>query len=245
MTDVKKIIGIFLILMLLSACSAGNSEKKEESSSALSSSTDSTASAISSTVDKEVHYRQELEKARNEQQEYINSLSENQRSGVQTVHSAILAKANELIQANANDQEMIHRLATELTEADNPVDTSETKAIDIADIMVNYAKEKSMTYNEATPATVRKYYDLSVPDEALSNAYLNKHQIAFKFYDLQLGNGEIYQLNASYVNETGTELILFTEKDGKRFIFQTTIEPKDGKILLEISQQQVLNQYLQ
>lgn len=241
----KKFIGIFSVLMLLSACSARDNEKKEENSSALSSSTGSTASAISSTVDKELHYRQELEKARDEQQEYINSLSENQRSGVQTVHSAVLAKANELTQANADDQEMIHRLATELMEADNKVATSETKDTDIADIMTNYAKEKSMTYNEATPATARKYYDLSVPDEVLGNAYLNEHQIAFKFYDLYLGSGDIYQLNASYVNEAGTELLLFTEKNGKRFVFQTINKPKDGEILLEISQNQVLNQYLQ
>lgn len=235
---IKKIIGIVFILMVLNACSLENNKQSENTHV-------SSIDTASSDSDKEAYYRQELENIRDKQQQYIDSLPENHQSSAQTVHSAILIKANELIQNHGTDQLMINRLVSELTTTNSEENIVDTNSIDTTEIIAMYAKEKLATYNEATPATIKKYYGLSVPEEVLSNIYLNDSQIAFIFYDLLMGEGTIYQLHACYVDEKGTELILFAKKDEQHIVFQTTSAPTAGRVSLDISQNEILNQYIQ
>lgn len=190
---------------------------------------------------KKLYYITRMEEARDKQLTYINSLPKDARSNVQTAYSAIMNESIKLAQEYPSDEALINQLVNQL------VNESETKSdvhIKIEDIMIQYSAKKSDEFFEATPATARKYYSLVTPGQVLNIIYLNGEQIALKVTDSwQLGKGNVYLLHACYVNKQGTELVLFVEKDGKKLVFQSTVEPIDEKISVEFSKDLILNQY--
>lgn len=189
----------------------------------------------------ESYYRSILIQSRDEQRHYIESLPQEQQQSVQTTFSAMVMKAEELKQEFSSDKELIEMVLHDLLEQEEQVrdfSTSET-----SDLIETYAKKKNMRYLQGTPATQQKYYGYSVPDELLKFVFLNGNPISFQFYGYVIGEGELYILNDCYVNEAGTELVLFVERNGQKYVLESNKSPDNQKIDVFFSQDEVLTSY--
>ncbi|WP_449460947.1 hypothetical protein, partial [Streptococcus suis] len=179
--------------------------------------------------------------SRDEQRHYIESLPQEQQQSVQTTFSAMVMKAEELKQEFSSDKELIEMVLHDLLEEEEQVrdfSTSET-----SNLIEIYAKKKSMRYLQGTPATQQKYYGYSVPDELLKSVFLNGNPISFQFYGYVIGEGELYILNDCYVNEAGTELVLFVERNGQKYVLESNMSPDNQKIDVFFSQDEILASY--
>ena len=237
------------LLVFLSAC---NFEKTNTTSNNDFSSTSSTirkmdqAQTNSEESDiayskSESYYRSILIQSRDEQHRYIESLPQEQQQSVQTTFSAMVMKAEELKQEFPSDKELIEMVLHDLLEVEEQVrdlSTSET-----SDIIETYAKKNNIRYLQGTPATQQKYYAYSVPDELLKSVFLNGKPISFQFYGYVIGEGELYILNDCYVNEAGTELVLFVEKNGKKYVLESNKSPDNQKMDVFFSQDEILTSY--
>lgn len=58
-----------------------------------------------------------------------------------------------------------------------------------------------------------------------------------------IGEGELYILNDCYVNEAGTELILFVERNGQKYVLESNKSPDNLKIDVFFSQDEILTSY--
>ncbi|MYN69760.1 hypothetical protein GLP18_05895 [Streptococcus suis] len=189
----------------------------------------------------ESYYRSILIQSRDEQRHYIESLPQEQQQSVQTTFSAMVKKAEELKQEFSSDKELIEMVLHDLLEEEGQVkdfSTSET-----SDLIESYANKKNIRYLQGTPATQQKYYGYSVPDELLKSVFLNGNPISFQFYGYVIGEGELYILNDCYVNEAGTELILFVERNGRKYVLESNKSPNNQKIDVFFSQDEILTSY--
>lgn len=189
----------------------------------------------------ESYYRSILIQSRDEQRHYIESLPQEQQQGAQTTFSAMVMKAEELKQEFSSDKELIEMVLHDLLKVEEQVKDSSTSKI--ADIIEAYAKKNNTRYLQGTPATQQKYYGYSVPDELLKFVFLNGNPISFQFYDYVIGEGELYILKDCYVNKAGTELILFVEKNGKKYVLESNLSPDNQKIDVFFSQDKILTSY--
>ncbi|HFI0395057.1 TPA: hypothetical protein ACGOYV_001857 [Streptococcus suis] len=238
------------LLVFLSAC---NFEKTNITSNN-GSSTSSTIRKIEQSQKKseesditysksESYYRSILIQSRDEQRHYIETLPQEQQQSVQTTFSAMVMKAEELKQEFSSDKELIEMVLHDLLEEEGQVkdfSTSET-----SDLIESYANKKNIRYLQGTPATQQKYYGYSVPDELLKSVFLNGNPISFQFYGYVIGEGELYILNDCYVNEAGTELILFVERNGQKYVLESNKSPDNQKVDVFFSQDEILASYLQ
>lgn len=111
------------------------------------------------------------------------------------------------------------------TKTESKIDVSEK----IADIMKIYTS-KGEHYHIASPATQRQYYGLSVPDEVFQYAKVNGKSVTLKWNSWIVGEGdETYSIQACYVNDSGTEVVLFAYHNGKPIVLHTVVEPKIQK----------------
>ena len=150
-------------------------------------------------------------------------------------------KAEELKQEFPSDKELIEMVLHDLLEVEEQVrdlSTSET-----SDIIEAYTKKNNIRYLQGTPATQQKYYGYSVPDELLKSVFLNGKPISFQFYGYVIGEGELYILNDCYVNEAGTELVLFVERNGQKYVLESNKSPDNQKMDVFFSQDEILTSY--
>lgn len=117
-------------------------------------------------------------------------------------------------------------------------DTKETE-----DIMSEFSTLSGTKYLQCTPATLRAFYGISVPDEFLKVAYLDGERIEFSYDSYPTEMEPSYTLMDCYVNEGGTALILFVEKDGERLVLENDEAPVEGKVSLRLNYSELLNSF--
>lgn len=232
----KCLLLVIALLFLLSGC--GSSDSTSSTSSTTSKAEIASKETNNSSVEND--YKEPLTQSRDAQSRYIESLPSEQRQGVQTPFSAMIMKAEEPKSEFPQDEEEIEGALSDLLK----VEKGMTDATFSSKIMEEYTRKTGITYLQGTPATQRKYYNYSVPDELLPYIFLDEKQLSFKFYEYTIGEGEQYLLNDCYVNEAGTELVLFVEKDGQRYVLQSTQAPDDQKLTVSVSSDETLLLYM-
>lgn len=235
----KNILSFFVGLTVITGCVMNNSTDSDASKNQTIS---ENKQQVFESLKKE-NYRDILLSVKNKQEQYISSLPKEAQSSVQTALSAMVNKATELQESNPLDKQLIEKIVSELSNPELTIKINEdAKYID--SIIKKYSEKVKTTYLECTPASNKNYYGLATPDQVLNNSYLDGKQIAFKITEsYQLGKGELFLLNGCYVNETGTELILFVEKGNTQLVLQTSKQPLEGNVVLSLSIDNILNEY--
>lgn len=140
------------------------------------------------------------------------------------VNSAVDQLANSNFELTQN-QELIKKY-TEFVHPNTTISESTDISKKIEDIMRSYTSKKGEHYLMVSPSTQRQYYGLAVPDEILQYAKIDGEYVTFKWDSWIVGDGvETYNIQACYVNESGTEVILFAYNSGKPVILHTVGEP--------------------
>ena len=107
-------------------------------------------------------------------------------------------------------------------------DSSLTDKIKIA--MESYSDSRGESFKSTSLATYGYYYGLAVPDQMMQFGQVDGVKYTFKWYDYTAGVGEKrFEILACYVNEVGTEVILFGYKDGRPTILHTEGQPEIEK----------------
>ena len=117
-------------------------------------------------------------------------------------------------------------LKTNVTTENEPdIDNSSlTDKIKIA--MESYSDSKGERFKSTSLATYGYYYGLAVPDQIMQFGQVNGVKYTFKWYGYTAGVGEKdFEILACYVNEAGTEVILFGYMDGRPTILHTDGQP--------------------
>ena len=100
-----------------------------------------------------------------------------------------------------------------------------TEKIKIA--MESYSDSKDERFKSTNLATYGRYYELAVPDQMMQFGQVDGESYTFKWFDHIAGVGEKrFEILACYVNEAGTEVILFGYKDGRPTILHTEGQPE-------------------
>ena len=112
------------------------------------------------------------------------------------------------------------------TENESDTDNSAlTDKIKIA--MESYSDSKGERYKSTNLATYGHYYGLVVPDQIMQFGQVDGENYTFKWHGYTVGFGEKrFEILACYVNEAGTEVILFGYKDGRPTLLHTEGEPE-------------------
>lgn len=190
-------------------------------------------------------YYAEIVQERDRQQAYIDTLSEDKKGSVQTAQSAAFAKATALTYQFPDDVNLINSILKELFNGTkDAVYVTDEDDFEMDRVMALYEQYTQYKYIKCTPATAGYYHNQNMPEEALQHVYFNDKQIAFKWYDMRIGKGVDYQLKGCYANENQKDFILFVDKDGKRFVFQSTGKVVDNKVYIALSVNDILNQYV-
>lgn len=239
----RKIVFLVMMTVFISGCSK---QEEIDVKNVETSSTTITNTTEISRENKREKYMQILNKAYEEQKDYVDSLKKDVQNSVQSPISAVIAKGEELILDNPQDRSIIEELVSHI----NGVVIEERESVKIENsnhekLIVEYSNKVGKNFEEATPATYKKYYNLAVPDEALAKVYYEDKQIAFVVSDssLKFGLGEEYKLFAIYVSEQQDELIIFAQIAGEKIVFQSKEKPIDNKVILVESQDDILNEY--
>ena len=96
--------------------------------------------------------------------------------------------------------------------------------------MESYSDSKGEKFKSTNLATYGRYYGLAVPDQIMQFGQVDGVNYTFKWFDYIAGVGEKrFDILACYVNEAGTEVILFGYKDGRPTILHTEGQPKIEK----------------
>ena len=107
-------------------------------------------------------------------------------------------------------------------------DSSLTDKIKIA--MESYSDSKGERFKSTSLATYGYYYGLAVPDQIMQFGQVNGVKYTFKWHGYTAGLGEKrLEILACYVNEAGTEVILFGYMDGHPTILHTEGQPEIDK----------------
>ena len=96
--------------------------------------------------------------------------------------------------------------------------------------MESYSDSKDERFKSTNLATYGRYYGLAVPDQMMQFGQVDGENYTFKWFDHIAGAGEKrFEILACYVNEAGTEVILFGYKDGRPTILHTEGQPEIEK----------------
>ena len=96
--------------------------------------------------------------------------------------------------------------------------------------MESYSDSKGERFKSTNLATYGRYYGLAVPDQMMQFGQVDGESYTFKWFDHIAGAGEKrFEILACYVNEAGTEVILFGYKDGRPTILHTEGQPEIEK----------------
>ena len=107
-------------------------------------------------------------------------------------------------------------------------DSSLTDKIKIA--MGSYSDSRGERFKSTSLARYGRYYGLAVPDQIMQFGQVDGVKYTFKWYDYTAGLGEKgFEILVCYVNEAGTEVILFGYMDGRPTILHTEGQPKIDK----------------
>ena len=121
-------------------------------------------------------------------------------------------------------------LKTNVTTENEPdIDNSSlTDKIKIA--METYSDSKGERFKSTSLASYGYYYGLAVPDQIMQFGQVDGVKYTFKWYGYTAGVGEKdFEILACYVNEAGTEVILFGYMDGLPTILHTEGQPEIDK----------------
>ena len=119
---------------------------------------------------------------------------------------------------------------TSVTTESKP-DTDNSSLIDKIKIaMESYSDSKGEVFKSTNLATYGKYYGLAVPDQIMQFGQVDGVNYTFKWYGYIAGSGSgRFEILACYVNEAGTEVILFGYKDGNPALLHTEGQPEIEK----------------
>ena len=119
---------------------------------------------------------------------------------------------------------------TSVTTESKP-DTDNSSLIDKIKIaMESYSDSKGEVFKSTNLATYGKYYGLAVPDQIMQFGQVDGVNYTFKWYGYIAGSGSRrFDILACYVNEAGTEVILFGYKDGNPALLHTEEQPEIEK----------------
>lgn len=93
--------------------------------------------------------------------------------------------------------------------------------------MESYSDSKGERFKSTNLATYGRYYELAVPDQIMQFGQVDGVKYTFKWHGYTAGLGEKrFEILACYVNEAGTEVILFGYKDGRPTILHTEGQPE-------------------
>ena len=118
---------------------------------------------------------------------------------------------------------------SETTENEPDIDNSSLiDKIKIA--MESYSDSKGERFKSTSLAPYGRYYGLAVPDQIMQFGQVDGVKYTFKWHGYTAGLGEKrFEILACYLNEVGTEVILFGYKDGRPTILHTEGQPKIEK----------------
>ena len=121
-------------------------------------------------------------------------------------------------------------LKTSVTRENEP-DIDNSSLIDKIKIaMESYSDSKGDKFKSTNLATYGRYYGLAVPDQIMQFGQVDGENYTFKWHGYTVGVGEKrFDILACYVNEAGTEVILFGHKDGRPTILRTEGQPEIEK----------------
>ena len=121
-------------------------------------------------------------------------------------------------------------LKTSVTRENEP-DIDNSSLIDKIKIaMESYSDSKGDKFKSTNLATYGRYYGLAVPDQIMQFGQVDGENYTFKWYGYAVGVGEKrFDILACYVNEAGTEVILFGYKNGRSSILHTEGQPEIEK----------------
>ena len=114
---------------------------------------------------------------------------------------------------------------------ENDPDIDNSSLIDKIKIaMESYSDSKGERFKSTSLATYGRYYGLAVPDQMMQFGQVDGVNYTFKWFDYIAGVGEKrFEILACYLNEVGTEVILFGYKDGRPTILHTEGQPEIEK----------------
>jgi len=119
-------------------------------------------------------------------------------------------------------------LKTSVTRENEP-DIDNSSLIDkIKVAMESYSDSKSEKFKSTNLATYGRYYGLAVPDQIMQFGQVDGENYTFKWHGYTVGEKR-FEILACYVNEAGTEVILFGYKDGRPTILHTEGQPEIEK----------------
>ena len=121
-------------------------------------------------------------------------------------------------------------LKTSVTTENEP-DIDNSSLIDKIKIaMESYSDSRGERFKSTSLATYGRYYGLAVPDQIMQFGQVDGMNYTFKWYGYIAGVGEKrFEILACYVNEAGTEVILFGYKDGNPALLHTEGQPEIEK----------------
>ena len=121
-------------------------------------------------------------------------------------------------------------LKTSVTRENEP-DIDNSSLIDKIKIaMESYSDSKGERFKSTSLASYGYYYGLAVPDQMMQFGQVDGVKYTFKWHGYTAGLGEKrFEILACYVNEAGTEVILFGYKDGRPTILHTEGQPEIEK----------------
>ena len=111
---------------------------------------------------------------------------------------------------------------------ENEPDIDNSSLIDKIKIaMESYSDSKGERFKSTSLATYGRYYGFAVPDQMMQFGQVDGVKYTFKWHGYTAGLGEKrFEILACYVNEAGTEVILFGYKDGRPTILHTEGQPE-------------------
>ena len=114
---------------------------------------------------------------------------------------------------------------------ENEPDIDNSSLIDKIKIaMESYSDSMGERFKSTSLATYGRYYGLAVPDQMMQFGQVDGVKYTFKWHGYTAGlGGKRFEILACYVNEAGTEVILFGYKDGRPTMLHTGGEPEIDK----------------
>ena len=119
---------------------------------------------------------------------------------------------------------------TSVIAEDKPIADNRSLRDEIKKAMESYSDSKGEVFKSTNLATYGKYYGLAVPDQIMQFGQVDEVNYTFKWYGYIAGSGSRrFDILACYVNEAGTEVILFGYKDGNPALLHTEGQPEIEK----------------
>ena len=119
---------------------------------------------------------------------------------------------------------------TSVTVEDKSITDNRSLRDKIRKAMESYSDSKGEGFKSTNLATYGHYYGLAVPDQIMQFGQVDGVNYTFKWYGYIAGSGSRrFEILACYVNEAGTEVILFGYKDGNPALLHTEGQPEIEK----------------